>query len=330
MRSQKQRLPHKRSTVNPFARNSGGGSGSNEEDDDISYKQLCKVFEESSNSDTEKDLMRMERSRRLYNNSDNSNNTTTNNNNNKKKSIIFKKRKRMTISDGDDAEDSDNYDVFYEDQNQSENKEEYDNNDNDTDNENDSDTSTNNKHYHYTGVSTSQVNTNDIIPDSITINNHDDWNSYYNSYDTPIPNFPLPNYIHLQTDDNTNNNSNNNNNNNGKLSTNSTTISIPSSIKLLTYTDKSTVISQYIDNNQPNLLAGEKIKDLNKFKFSQKFTKKMGPYDDSLILHNNTFQFKVIHIENSKIMDVILSDCRTHQLYLINDQRLLKGWVKII
>jgi len=159
---------------------------------------------------------------------------------------------------------------------------------------------------------------NNNIDDGLTNEAINRFNNYYNSYEdtnTNTPNFTLPNCITVKT--------NNSNSNSGF------TINIPPTIQLIYFTDKSTPISQYIDNNRPPLPETQKIKQLHQFKFSQKITKKMGHYDDALILHNNIFQFKLVNIEDNKIVDVIISDYHTNQLYIITDRRLFDGWVKV-
>ena len=224
-----------------------------------------------------------------------------------------KKRKRMVISDGDE----DSYDSDYCDEWEKLPKRRNNDDNNRKVNKSDSKCTEKRQKSEKCLPNASNIIFGDEVDDSdneIITNNNLEWSGVYNSYLDDTPNFPLPNYMSIRPNTNNNNNS--------------FTLSIPPVVQLLSCTDKSIPISQYLDNNRPQLSVNQKITQLSEFKFSQKITKKMGPYDDAFILHNNVFQFKLVNIEHGKIIDVVLSDCRTEQLYLINDRRLFQGWIE--
>ena len=153
--------------------------------------------------------------------------------------------------------------------------------------------------------------------DNSTVRKNDEWFIPYDCDDT-IPSFPLPNHINLQHYDD------------GRFDRADFHINLPAHVKLLTSTKRSADVSRYIDINQPPLLPWQKLSHLDKFQFNQQVTKKVKPYDDSLILHNNIFRFKLINLgDNGKLIDAVLIDNHSSQWYLISDPTLFEGWVKV-
>jgi hypothetical protein len=106
-------------------------------------------------------------------------------------------------------------------------------------------------------------------------------------------------------------------------------IRLPGYVTELLITTKSAMISDYIDTNQPPLLPSQKMSHIYEIPFNQKITKKLGPYDDNLVLHNKIFRFKILNAdENRNITDVVIVDCHTQKWYLLSDSRLFDGWTK--